>query len=215
MPDFVTLNVRGEATTEVAADFADLHVSVQARRASRSKAISDVDTLLRGLADALGEGGDIRSSTVSQPSVQQATRWDDKSQQQVDDGWLAQAHGSAKVSSEFVNVVMQRLLAAEVQIDYARWDVDPDNSAIRDMRAKAVADARRAAEDFAAALGRELGPLVVLSDPGLLGAASGRGIEAGPLPMLAKAASGAGPQIELDPALITVSASVEATFRTA
>ena len=46
-------------------------------------------------------------------------------------------------------------------------------AAIRDMRAKAVADARRAAEDFAAALGRELGPLVVLSDPGLLGAASG------------------------------------------
>jgi uncharacterized protein YggE len=50
------------------------------------------------------------------------------------------------------------------QIDGPWWSLRPDNPMFRDVRLAAIADARRRAEDYAAAFGTTVGDLVEVSD---------------------------------------------------
>lgn len=50
------------------------------------------------------------------------------------------------------------------QIDGPWWSLRPDNPMFRELRLAAIADARRRAEDYAAAFGTTLGNLVEVSD---------------------------------------------------
>jgi hypothetical protein len=73
-----------------------------------------------------------------------------------------------------------------------------------------------AANDFAFALGATLGRLITLADPGLLGAAS---FSSGSRMASHRAVATAGTsttswdeQVDIDPAVITISANVEASY---
>ena len=72
------------------------------------------------------------------------------------------------------------------------WQLDRDHPGFRQVRTEAVADAFRAAEDFAVALGRDLGELTVLADSGLLAAGGGGGGEQ-PVARMALKMEGAAP----------------------
>ena len=78
----------------------------------------------------------------------------------------------------------------------------------------AVADAKEAANDFALALGADLGSLIALADPGLLGAAYANATRGSSHMRMASATSGASwdGYVDIDPELITISANVEASY---
>ena len=211
--DPVVAHVRGTASADATADYADLAVSVQAQNADRKLAIEQVESLLADLRAAITAADDVRSVTMSQVSVQQSTRWDERAQRSVDDGWIAQARGRVRTDSADVNEVLARILGAEAQLDHITWGLDPENAIVRAVRKDAVADAFRAARDFADALDASVGALVALSDPGLLGVGAGAGVmESGPGSALFARAAGTPVQVNVDPALIEVGATVEATF---
>ena len=77
------------------------------------------------------------------------------------------------------------------------------------LRGDEPADAVRAAEDFAAAVGRGLGPLLTLADEGLL---DGGRVDAAPMFARAAVPAGGEAQLDLDPQPQVVSTAVEATF---
>ena len=107
-----------------------------------------------------------------------------------------------------------RIRAADAEISSIHSQLDADNIGYRTARKAAVHVARTAAEDFADALNKELGPLVVLSDAGL----SAPQVQSNPFfDELGSAPTGAAPdgdddELILDPPMITICAEVEATY---
>ncbi|HEY5009639.1 MAG TPA: SIMPL domain-containing protein, partial [Acidimicrobiales bacterium] len=97
-------------------------------------------------------------------------------------------------------------------------DTETATSAHRAVRRQAVANALEAANDFADALGGAVGALITLADPGLLSAGAPSGNAHVPTraagAYLASATSGTAwdERVDIDPSVITVSASVEASY---
>jgi uncharacterized protein YggE len=92
------------------------------------------------------------------------------------------------------------------QIDGPWWSLRPDNPMFRDVRLAAIADARRRAEDYAAAFGTTVGDLVEVSD--LDGGFAGREMRAF---AMARGANDAA--FDFQPALQTISGQVTVRFR--
>jgi uncharacterized protein len=92
------------------------------------------------------------------------------------------------------------------QIDGPWWSLRPDNQMFRDARLAAIADARRRADDYAAAFGTSLADLVEVSDTnaGLGGVREMRAFA------MAKGADDA--SFEFEPAVQTVSGQVTVRF---
>lgn len=203
------LHVRGSATREVAPDYASISVNVTARSPQRREAVEQATALLAELREATS-ADDVRSARMSGVHIGEDHRWNPETNAHERQGWVASVHGAVEVDSSLVTDVVARLAQTGAEVGYLEWRLERDNAAYREVRAEAVADAFRAAEDFAAALGRPLGELRILADPGLLG----QGADPRVAPMAARAmagdASGAAP--ELDPQPQLVAASVEATF---
>jgi uncharacterized protein YggE len=107
--------------------------------------------------------------------------------------------------------VLGSMVAAGAAVAGVEWLLAPDNPVHRQVRRDAVADAFRAAADFADALDRPLGALRTLADAGLLGAQGGppvgRAMMTG-----AGATAGEGVTVELDAEPQHVAARVEASF---
>jgi uncharacterized protein YggE len=105
-----------------------------------------------------------------------------------------------------------------VRIHQLSWHLDPDTDlqARRAVRRLAVADAREAANDFALALGANLGSLIALADPGLLGATLFANGARGSSHMGFASAMSSGASwdefVDIDPEVITISANVEASY---
>jgi uncharacterized protein len=92
------------------------------------------------------------------------------------------------------------------QIDGPWWSLRPDNPMFRDVRLAAIADARRRAEDYAAAFGTTLGNLVEVSDldSGFAGVREMRAFA------MARGANDAA--FDFQPALQTISGQVTVRF---
>lgn len=211
MPGSAELRVRGSARREVVPDYAVAQVTLSAEEPDRATAIAAVTAQLEEFRAATEGHADIRTSRMSNIRVSENFRWNPTTNAQEAIGWVASLHGSVEANTESVPTVVGRLSGAGVQIGYLEWRLELDNPTYREVRQEAVADAARAAGDFADALGRQLGDLLVLADSGLLGAES----PVHPVPVMARAmASDAavGGPIDLDPAPQTVAATVEATF---
>ena len=214
-PTPVTLNVRGSASLEVPPDYASVSLSADATRATRESALEVVQSTVFELRQALEDRPDVRAVSLSRIRVQEATEYDRDLQTRVHTGWTATVTGKVLIDTDHVTVVVARVAATAGEIGYLSWYLDDDNEAYRQVRVDAVADAFRAAGDFAGALNRQLGELRVLADPGLL---SAQAAEAEPMAraMAFDGAAGGiaddGVEIELDPEMQTVYASVEATF---
>lgn len=211
MPGLAELRVRGSARREVAPDYAVAQVTLSAQEPDRTKAIAAVTAQLEEFRTATEGHADVRASQMSNIRVSENFRWNPATSSQEAIGWIASLHGSVEANTESVPAVVGRLSGAGVQIGYLEWRLELDNPTYREVRQEAVADAARAAEDFADALGRQLGDLLVLADSGLLGADS----PVRPAAMMTRAMSSdaaVGGPIDLDPAPQTVAATVEATF---
>lgn len=205
------MRVRGSAQRELAPDYALAQVSLVARNNDRAAALADVKAQLASFRAAIDGHDDIRSSRMSSIRVTENYEWNPKTSTQEQRGWIASINGSVEADTASVPDVIGRIADAGTQIGYLDWRLDVANPVYREVRQEAVADAMRAAEDFAAALGRQVGDLRVLADAGLLGSEN----PIGPGPVMARAMSsdmaGTGP-IDIDPAPQMVTASVEATF---
>lgn len=203
------LHVRGSATREVAPDYASISVSVTARARQREEAIEQATALLAELREATS-ADDVRSARMSGVHIGEDLRWNPETNSHEQRGWVASVHGAVEADTAAVTDVVSRLAQTGAEVGYVEWRLERDNAAYREVRAEAVADAFRAAEDFASALNRPMGDLRILADPGLLGP----GAEPRVAPMAARVMAGdaGGAAPELDPQPQLVAANVEATF---
>ena len=202
------LHVRGSAEREVKADYASISVSVTARAPRRQDALKRATALLDDLRAAT-DANDVRSARMPGVHLGEDHRWNPQTNAYEHEGWVASINGTVEVLTDFVPDVVARVGQTGATVSYVDWRLDRDNPAHREVRAEAVEAAFRAAEDFASALGRNLGELRVLADPGLLSV----GAEPRVTPLAARAmASDTPAPLPLDPQPQLVSASVEATF---
>lgn len=208
----VLLNVRGQATVEVPPDYARIVVEVSATDADRSVALRQAERDAAGLRSDVEGAAGVRRLVLPRVRVHEETRWNQAAGTHDHIGWRAQVTGQVEVDVADVARVVAAVTRADAAIGGVSWFLNDDNSAYREVRRAAVADAFRAATDFADALQRTLGPLRTLADPGLLGGDARDDVPVGRA-MMAGAAMAAGPpEFEYDPEPQTVWAAVEATF---
>jgi uncharacterized protein len=217
MADPVSLSVRGSASLEVTPDFAVVTVVLSARDPDQREALGVVRGSLADLRAGLAAADGVRESRFSGVRVDQETHYDQTSGEQTPTGWHVEVRGELEVSPAAVGPVVELTAGSGGGVTWVQWRVEPDNAGYREVRRRAVADARRAAEDFAHAVGGALGPLTALADPGLLG---DEPAPAGVALLRGRPASGGpgmpeGTELDLDPRPVLLQASVEARYRLA
>lgn len=217
MTDVTTLHVRGSAEAEFPPDYAVVSVRISDLKRTSEAAFAACEprvTEVRTRAEAIAG---VRRVVLSRVHVAEEFEWrnDPPPGRQVSTGWRATVSGSLELDTAAVDDTLAELSAAGVEIGGVWWQLDRDHPGFRQVRTEAVADAFRAAEDFAVALGRDLGELTVLADSGLLAAGGGGGGEQ-PVARMALKMEGAAPGgaalPATDPAPQRLAAQVEATF---
>jgi len=205
-----TVRVRGFAELEAEPDFAVVTFQIE-------RLDDDADEALAFAADAADEcrtaltgATGVRRFAISRVRNLEIRHWDADSERYLFGGYRATLSGTATVGAPAVGAVVAALVSAGAQVGWVAWDLDADNPAFRAVRAQAVADAHRAAEDFAVALDARLGVLVTLADPGLLDQGSRHTSTTSE--MVASPAAGAAEDLPIDPEPQTVYATVEACF---
>jgi hypothetical protein len=205
-----TVSVRGDAHLDVDPDHGTISFSVETHASTAAKALERAvriaDTCREALADAAG----VRRVEIGRARVRERKHWNQKQDRWIADGHDATIGGSTDVSAADVGAAVAALVAAGAQVNWVGWSLDDDNPAYREVRKLAVAEAHRAAVDFADAVGTTLGALVTLADPGLLGA--GVPVHDDRMVMHAEMAAPVVEELELDPERQTIFARVEACF---
>ena len=207
-----TLNVRGMATEDVEPDYGVIHCSAVGRAETAAAALEHATVIADGMRAAASGLPGVRSMRLSRASVHETFEWDESSHAQRGTGWQAVIGGSAEAGAAGVAEVAGELVAAGAQMSHVSWCVDDDNAAYRRVRARAVADARRAADDFAEALGGTVGDLISLADPGLLGGGTQMPTARGDMVLAMADGPSAKSAVSVDTELITVTVVVEASY---
>jgi uncharacterized protein YggE len=213
MTEPATVSVRGTAVLEVPPDEALVHLEASRLDPDRERAVVGVREAVQAVRAALATATGVRGFGFNRQSVAEQGHWDEDSKTHVTE-WFASVGGTATVDPDAVGSVTGLVVAAGAQVSGVEWLARPDNPGFREVRRQAVADAARAAADFAAALDGTLGALVALADPGLLDAGQGALSPARPLSHRHLSA-GAGPdsyEIDLDPRAVELRATVEARY---
>ena len=207
------INVRGSASDDVAPDYASVACSCSSTADDAATAQARASAIADALRAAVTDAPGVRSLTLSRVSVHEVTRWNDKRQETERTGWQATLSGVCEVDADQAGATTGLLVGAGAEVGYLNWLLDRDNPAQRRVRAAAVADARRAADDFAEAVGGVVGELLTLADPGLLGGGPGEAAPRAASTMLAlDAATAKGMAVSVDPGTVTVFAAVEASY---
>jgi uncharacterized protein len=213
-----TIAVKGSASADFAADFAIVHFGCEYKARARSEALAGGNAVIAQLRDIVEQlGTHVREIKVQSLRVQESFNHVGPDRIQEHFGWVAQLGGQLLMDPSIVPVAYARLIQMGVRIHQLTWHLDPDTElqAHRAVRRLAVADAREAANDFALALGANLGDLITLADPGLLGVtnfantsrtSSHTGFAT------AGASNSRDEYVEIDPELITITANVEASY---
>jgi uncharacterized protein YggE len=212
--DGPTIAVRGSWTAEVPPELARVHVSVGARSADRSQALGYLTSRL-GEARALldGYGAAVESVDTGPLWVRPQFKDGGRPRERVA-GYLAGAVVTATVVDFAVlgDLVLRLADRELVSLQGPFWALRPGSDAHRRARTEAVRDARRRAEEYAAAAGCRLTGLVEISDVGL---SAHEGFAAAPAAMFGRAARDSIADevtFEVEPVPQTVSATVEARF---
>ena len=201
------VRVRGEATADHPPDVAVLSVSAAAvSTTGRADALERATAVVAGLRSALYGATGVRRVALSRASVHEVRERDPLTDRRLPSRWEAVVGGSVRAGVGAAEALIGVVAAAGVSIDDVGWELDDPAAARRAVRRAAVEAAREAAADLADAAGRPLGPLLELADAGL---SSGARPEA--MALMARGAAG-GPDLQLDPRDVTVSAFVEATY---
>ncbi|WP_199440491.1 SIMPL domain-containing protein [Umezawaea beigongshangensis] len=149
---------RGIGRVERTADRAQVDVSFETVGGDRDEAVTRLTEQVRAVEPLLGgDGVEVRSRTLS-----------------VHDNWDGERRAGSRAVQHYVLRVtelgeLDGLLSGLVQagpqwLNGPTWELRDDAEAVREAQGEAVANARRRAENYAAALGALLGPLQRLSD---------------------------------------------------
>jgi uncharacterized protein len=204
--------VRGEAERQAPADIASLVVVVQVDDAEQAAAFTRageiagaVDAALDARADALGPRQ--RAVVVVQPT----TAWVDHEERRT--GWRASRSTSLDVTDlGQVTPLLAELVAAGAIVHGPAWRLHAQHPMHAEVRTAAAIDARARAERYAEGLGVRVGRVDWIAEPGLRHPAGGGvGLIAGRT-MAASGEMAAGAEIAIEPAQLTVTASVEVGF---
>ena len=207
-----TLNVRGLASEDVEPDYGVIHCSAVGRADSAAAALERANALADTMRAAASRLPGVRSMRLSRASVHETFEWDESTHAQRSTGWQAVIGGSTEAEAASVADVAGELVAAGAEMSHVSWCINDDNAAYRRVRAAAVADARRAADDFAEALGGTVGDLISLADPGLLGGGSPMPTARGEMVLAMASGPSAKSAVSVDTELIIVTVVVEASY---
>ena len=212
-----TIAVKGSASDDFPADYATLQFGHEFHAAARSEALAGGNSVITQLRDTVAHvGADVREMKVQSLRVQETFDHVGPDHVREHTGWVAQLGGQLLIEPGAVPSSVAELIRIGVTVYQLTWHLDPDTElqAHRAVRRLAVADAKEAANDFALALGADLGSLIALTDPGLLGAAYANATRGSSHMRMASATSGASwdGYVDIDPELITISANVEASY---
>jgi uncharacterized protein YggE len=212
-----TIAVKGSASAEFTPDFAVAHLSQEFNAPARADALVGGNAAIALLRDTVADiDHGVRELRIHSLQVHESFRHIGPDHVKESAGWVAQLNGQVLIEAADVRVVYARLIQTGVTIHQLTWHLDRDTErqARRGVRRRAVVDAGEAANDFALALGGQLGALLALADPGLLGAATFGGAARGTTPMrMASATSGMRDDtVDIDPDVITITANVEASY---
>ena len=212
--DGPTIAVRGSWTAQLPPELARVHVSIGARSADRTQALGYLTSRL-GEARALLVGyGDAVESVDTGPLWVRPQFKDSSRPRERVSGYLAGSAVTATVVDFAVlgDLVLRLADRELVSLTGPFWELRPDSDAYRQARTEAVRDARRRAEEYAAAAGARLTGLVEIAD---LGLSAHESFPAAPAAMFSRAArDSVADEISFDvePVPQTVSATVEARF---
>jgi uncharacterized protein len=205
--------VRGSYSAEVPPDLARVDVTVGAHSPDRARALRDLARRVDEVRTALTAYGAAVEAVESGPLWVRPQFKDRRPTERVT-GYLAGALLTATVvDAAVLGDLLLRLADREmVSLQGPFWSLRPDSDALRRARTEAVREARRRAEEYAAALGARLTGLVELADTGL--SADGGHLTGAPYALARAAAASVADEVEFDVAPMpqTVSASVEARF---
>ena len=161
-----TITVRGRGATTVAPDEVTVGLTVEALRKSAAEAFAEATRLAQevvALCDELDIGEDRRTTsrvTLAEDGEHTNRGWQHRGYRassrlavRLDDGELA---------SRLVTEAAERV---DLRIDGPAWRVALDNPGHADARRLAAADARRKAEEYAAALGGRGGAIASDDEP--------------------------------------------------
>jgi uncharacterized protein YggE len=212
-----TIAVKGSASEDFPADYATAFFGYEFKAAARSEALAGGNAVIAQLRETVARiGSGAREMKVQSLRVQEVFDHVGPDHIREQTGWAAQLGGWILIEAATVPAGVAQLIRTGVRITHLTWhlDLDTELKAHRAVRRLAVADAREAANDFALALDADLGRLITLADPGLLGAGD---FEVGGVRSArysASATSGAAwdEYVDLDPEEITIWANVEASY---
>jgi uncharacterized protein YggE len=221
MTTTATIAVKGSASDDFPADYAIVHFGHEFSASARSEALTGGNAVIAQLRDNVAHvGAGVREMKVQSFRVDETFNHVGPERIREHSGWAAHVGGQLLVEPATVPAAIAELIKAGVRTHQLTWHLDPDTQlkAHRAVRRDAVADAREAANDFALALGANLGRLITLADPGLLGATGFTNVATRSAARMASATSAPTSEVswdeyvDIDPALITVSANVEASY---
>jgi len=211
MPEPV-ISVRGEATLEVEPEIAVVWVAVQARDASRQRAVEllakrtgDVSSTIKGFGDAV-------EKLESQPVNVQPVFKDAKPREKIS-GYYARGGFTVTVRDFAVLGELVTGLADSdlVTVNGPDWRLRPDSPVYRTARIAAAKDATTRAGEYAEAFGGRINGLVEAADTGLL-APQTRNMGFAATRVASSAAGYEAPAFDFEPAKQTVTAQVEARY---
>jgi len=211
MPEPV-ISVRGEASLEVEPEIAIVWVSVQARDASRQRAVELLARRTGAVSNTIKGFGEAIEKLESQPVNVQPVFKDGRAGKERISGYLARAGFTVTVRDfavlgEFVTGLAD---ADMVSVAGPEWQLRPDSPVYRAARLAAAKDATQRAGEYAEAFGGRVTGLVEAADTGMLTPQPRQ------MAFAAKAAAAAGgdqgPAFDFEPAKQTVTAQVEARY---
>jgi uncharacterized protein YggE len=211
-----TIAVKGSASEDFPADYATAFFGHEFNAAARSEALAGGNAVVAQLRETIARvGSGAREMKVQSLRVQETFDHVGPDHVREQTGWAAQVGGWILIEAGTVPVAIAQLIKTGVRISHLTWhlDLDTELRAHRAVRRLAVADAREAATDFAFALDGELGRLITLADPGLLGVGDFE-VRGPRLTRSASAMSGSSwdEYVDIDPEEITIWANVEASY---
>jgi uncharacterized protein YggE len=206
--------VRGEGEARAMPDSATVRALVEGLGVARDEAYGEAARLAAAVDEVISRHGEaIERSSTAALVVAPTTRW--RKGESIRTGWRASRTSVLDVVDlERLGDLIAELSNAGAAISGPYWQLDADNAVHGEARRLAAEDARRRADDYAAALGLKVARVAWVAEPGLRqgddhdgyrAAGSGR-------MMLMDASAAADDVIEVTPDEMTIRVNVEVGF---
>jgi uncharacterized protein YggE len=161
--------VNGQGEVTVVPDVANLRVGVEAQEASVTEARDKASSAMLNLTEALNDGGVDKDDIQTQYfNIQQVTRWDQDSEQEIVIGYRVSNVVLAKIRDmEKVGAIIDAAAAAGgdlTRIDSISFSIDEPEKYYEEARGKAMKDARAKGEQLAELGGVKLGKPTYISE---------------------------------------------------